>query len=74
VRYTIVQLYQFVPLTYNQPVQLPCNQSVPELNMYEQNTTGTRPVVMQHAYVCALSVMQPAYVRNQTIMQPPYAF
>ena len=35
-RYTTVQLYQFVPLTCSQPVQLPCNQSVPELNMHLQ--------------------------------------
>jgi hypothetical protein len=36
VRYTVVQLYQPVPLTCIQSVQLPCNQSVPELNMYLQ--------------------------------------
>ena len=35
-RYTAIQLYQPVPLTCIQPVQLPCNQSIPELNMYQQ--------------------------------------
>ena len=33
---TVVQLYQPVPLTSIQYVQPPCNQSVPELNMYLQ--------------------------------------
>jgi hypothetical protein len=74
VRYTTVELHQFVPLTCIQPVQLPCNQYVHELNMYQPNITGTRPVVLQHAYVHALSVMQPMYVRTQTVMKPAYAF
>jgi hypothetical protein len=73
-RYTTVQLYQSVLLTCIQPVQIPCNQYVPELNTYQKNTTGTRPVVLQHAYIHALYVMQPAYVRDQTVMQPVYAF
>jgi hypothetical protein len=73
-RYTTLQLYQSVPLTCIQPVQLPCNQYVPELNMYQQNTTGTRLAVLQNAYVHALSIMQPMYVRDQTVMQPAYAF
>ena len=34
--YTAVQLYQPVPLTCIQYVQLSCNQFVPELNMYPQ--------------------------------------
>jgi hypothetical protein len=59
VRYTTVKLYQPVPMTCIQPVQLPYNQSVPELNLYQQNTIGTRHVVLQHAYVRTLSVMQP---------------
>jgi hypothetical protein len=42
--------------------------------MCQQNTTGTRPVVMQHTYVCALSVIHPAYVCDETVMQPAYAF
>ena len=72
-RYTTVQLYQLVPLTCNQPVQLPYNQSVIELNIYQQNTIGTRPVVLQHVYVHALSIIQPAYVHDQTVMWPVYA-
>jgi hypothetical protein len=73
VRYTTVQLYQSIPLTCSQPVQLPCNQSIPELNMYQQNKKGTRLVVLHHAYVHALSVMQPTYIRDQTFMQLVYA-
>ena len=73
-RYTIVQLYQSVPLTCIQPVQLPCNQYVSKLNMYQQNTTCMRLVVLQHAYVHTLYVMNTVYVRNQTIMQLTYAF
>jgi hypothetical protein len=36
VRHTTIQLYRSVPLTCIQPVQLPYNQSVPEMNMYQQ--------------------------------------
>jgi hypothetical protein len=65
VRYIVVQLYQPVPLTCIQSVQLPCNQSVPEMNMYLQKYNRymtcsdadhicTGPI----CYVQALSVMR----------------
>jgi hypothetical protein len=71
-RYTTVKLYQPVPLTCNQLVQLPYNQFVPELNMYQPNTTDTGPVVLQHAYVRALYIQQNAYVHILSVMQPAY--
>ena len=73
-RYTIVQLYQPIPLPCIQSVQLLCNQTIPELNMYLQKKTDTRLVVLQPTYVRALYVMQPTYVCALTIMQPTFAF
>jgi hypothetical protein len=72
VRYTIAQLYQPVPLTCIQSVQLPCNQKVHELNMYLQKYNryatcsaaahvSTRPISYA-ARICMLPNCYAAYV------------
>ena len=70
-RYIVVQMYQPVPLTCIQSVQLPCNRSVPELNVYLQkyNRYATYSPRMYAPYI-----MQPTYVHALTVMQPAYAF
>jgi hypothetical protein len=72
VRYAIVNLYQHVPLTCSQPVPFPCNQHVPELSIYQSETTDTWPVcsatcvctrtIYIEAHICAWPICYAAYV------------
>jgi hypothetical protein len=59
VRYTTVNLYQYVPTTYNQPVPITYNQHVPVVSMYQQNQQVRDLSILQLTYVRALSILQP---------------
>jgi hypothetical protein len=74
VRYTIVNLYQTVPKTCNQPMPLTCNQHVPILNLYQQNPTCTQPVYMQPTYVHTMYILQRTYAHDLSILQHAYTF
>ena len=66
-RYIVVQLYQPVPLTCIQSIQLPCNQFVHELNMYLQKY-NRYAICSVAARICTCPICYETYV----CMRPNY--
>jgi len=66
-RYTTVNLYQYVPTTYNQLVLITCNQHVPVIILYQKIPIGMRLVYvvdhvrMWHVYIVDCVCVWPIY-------------
>jgi len=61
VRYTIVNLYQFVPTNCTQPIKIACDQPVPLIFLYKQKPIGLWPVCAA-PHVCTWLVCTEAYI------------
>jgi hypothetical protein len=72
-RYTIVQVYQPVPLTCIQSVQMSYNQFVPDLNMYLQKYN--RYMTCSDATrICMIPICYEARVCTHPIYYASYVF
>jgi hypothetical protein len=71
VSYTIVNLYQSVPTTCNQPVPITCDKSIPVINMYQQNPISTRPVYTA-THVCTRYVYTASHVCTRPVYTATY--